>query len=281
MKAILTDVTKCIGCASCVTACKELNNLPEDLPRDWHKTDGLSSANWTSVIIKNETYIRKQCRHCIEPACESVCPVGALYKTESGAVVYDKSKCIGCRYCMMACPYGIPRYDWDSPTPYIRKCIMCHDNIKSGKIDQPACTKICPTQSTIYGERDELLKEAKRRIKSDPKYLDHIYGETEVGGTCVLYITSKDNPLDFLTYYTNRAGNPEQKYGYPDITESIPETTKTAMHSVPPAFLGMGTIMTGAYWIIKRRMKLEAEKNKTNNIVDVTNNSEVDNEQNK
>jgi formate dehydrogenase iron-sulfur subunit len=73
---------------------------------------------------------------------------------------------------MMACPYGIPRYEWDSPVPYIRKCIMCHDNIAAGIIDQPACTNICPTQATIYGNRDDLIKEAKRRIKSDPKYLD-------------------------------------------------------------------------------------------------------------
>jgi len=280
MKAILTDVTKCIGCAECVSACKQQNNLDHDKPRYWHKTDGLSSANWTSVLRHDDIFIRKQCRHCIEPACESVCPVGALHKTESGAVVYDKDKCIGCRYCMTACPYGIPRYDWESPVPYIRKCIMCYDSIAAGKIDQPACTNICPTQATIYGDRDELLKEAKRRIKSDPKYLDHIYGETEVGGSSVLYLTSKDYPLEFLTYYTNRSGDPDKNYGYPDITQSIPETTKTAMKSVPPAFLGMGAIMTGAYWIVQRRMKLSSKNNDQNNL-NTEKTDEGSNEQNK
>ena len=125
-KAILTDITKCIGCLKCVSACKESNKLEMDVPRVWQKKDGLSAENWTSIIQKpDKHFIRKQCRHCLEPACASVCPVGALHKTEEGAVVYDKEKCIGCRYCMMACPYGIPRYDWDEPVPYVRKCILC------------------------------------------------------------------------------------------------------------------------------------------------------------
>lgn len=263
MKAILTDVTKCIGCGECVNACKIINNLPSDEPRNWQKNDGLSARNWTSVLNNGKYNVRKQCRHCLEPACVSVCPVGALHKTESGAVVYDSDKCLGCRYCMMACPYGIPRYDWDSPTPHIKKCILCYDNIKSGKIDQPACTNACPTGATIYGERDELIKEARKRIASEPKkYLNHIYGEKEVGGTSVLYITAKDCPLDFLFYYNNRYGNKQKLYGQPDITKPLPETTKWAMGAVPFAFLGMGAIMTGTYWVINRRNKL-SEENKT------------------
>jgi len=102
MKGILTDVTRCIGCNECVKACKTINKLPPGKPREWQKNDGLSATNWTSVLHNGKYNLRKQCRHCIEPACVSVCPVGALHKTESGAVVYDSEKCLGCRYCMMA-----------------------------------------------------------------------------------------------------------------------------------------------------------------------------------
>lgn len=261
MMGILTDITMCIGCTECVTACKVINKLPADKPREWQKNDGLSAVNWTSVLHNDKFNVRKQCRHCIEPACENACPVGALHTTELGAVVYDSDKCLGCRYCMMACPYGIPRYDWDKPVPYIKKCIMCHDNIKAGLISEPACTAACPVGATIYGERDELIKEAKKRIKENPsKYIDHVYGEHEVGGTNVLYITHKDCPLDFLYYYNNRIAKGHQLAGLPNPDEPLPQTTKWAMNAVPFAFIGMGSVMAGTYWIINRRNKLKNEE---------------------
>jgi formate dehydrogenase iron-sulfur subunit len=265
MKAILTDITKCIGCAECVNACKVINNLPPDKPREWQKNDGLSANNWTSVLSNQKYFVRKQCRHCVEPACASVCPVGALHKTEMGAVIYDKEKCLGCRYCMMACPFGIPRYDWENAVPYIKKCILCYYNIKEGKIKEPACTSACPTGATIFGERNELLAEAKRRIANEPqKYMNHIYGEKEVGGTNVLYITSKDCPLDFLFYYNHRLDKGRNLVGNPDINEPLPNTTKWAMGAVPFAFLGMGAVMTGTYWVIKRRQEQEVKKSSDN-----------------
>ncbi|MEZ5359735.1 MAG: 4Fe-4S dicluster domain-containing protein [Candidatus Zixiibacteriota bacterium] len=247
MKAILTDVTKCIGCLDCVGACKKEHNLEVDYPRSFHRSDGLSSKNWTSILQKgDDRFIRKQCRHCIDPACVSACPVGALIKTPEGAVIYDGSKCIGCRYCMIACPYGIPRYDWDSAVPYIRKCTMCHERLQNGQ--QPACTEACPTGATIFGERDELLAEAKRRIAENPgKYIDHVFGEKEVGGTSVLYISDID--LGFLTYPVKHTKT------------SLPETTSAAMHAVPPAFVGMGAVMGGLYWFCKRRERLRQENN--------------------
>lgn len=241
-KAILTDITKCIGCLKCVSACKKINDLKLDVPRVWQKHDGLSAENWSSIIQKSDKhYIRKQCRHCLEPACAMACPVSALHKTKEGAVIYDSNKCIGCRYCMMACPYGIPRYDWDEPVPYVRKCVLCYDTIRRGK--EPACTSICPEKATIFGERDELLKLAHQRIKEYPdNYIDHIWGEHEIGGTSVLYLSDID--LGFLSYGT--------KLG----TKPLPETTNIAMKSVPFAFVGMGGVMLGINWIIRRRMEL-------------------------
>lgn len=261
MKGILTDITKCIGCNECVKACKVVNELPQDKPREWQKNDGLSAKNWTSVLHNGKYNLRKQCRHCIEPACASVCPVGALYKTDFGAVIYDKKKCLGCRYCMMACPYGIPRYDWENPVPYIKKCILCYYKISSGELSQPACTSACPTGATIFGEREELLKIAKARIANEPsKYMNHIYGEYEVGGTNVLYITAPDCPLDFLYYYNYRVDKNVKLLGEPDINEPLPATTKWAMEAVPFAFLGMGAIMSGIYWVVNRRQKLMNEE---------------------
>lgn len=267
MKAILTDITKCMGCNECVKACKIVNELPIDRPRFWHKNDGLSANNWTSVLSDGKYNVRKQCRHCIEPACVSVCPVGALQKTKMGAVIYDKKRCLGCRYCMMACPYGIPRYDWDNTVPYIKKCIFCYYKIQTGELKQPACTSACPTGATIFGERDDLLLEAKKRINQNPDiYLPSIYGETEVGGTNVLYITAKDCPLDFLYYYNHRYNKDVKLLGEPDINTPLPYTTKWAMGAVPFAFLGMGALMSGIYWVVKRRQELHKKNNLTENM---------------
>jgi formate dehydrogenase iron-sulfur subunit len=245
-KGILTDITKCIGCLKCVSACKELHHLEADEPRIWQKNDGLSAENWTSIIQKpGDHYIRKQCRHCLEPACASVCPVGALHKTKIGAVVYDSDKCLGCRYCMIACPFGIPRYEWDKAVPHVEKCILCYDRIKEG--GQPACTNACPQKATIFGDRSELLEIAHQRIKENRgKYINKVWGEHEVGGTSVLYLSDID--LGFLSYPVNLGNKP------------LPEKTKPAMESVPFAFVGMGGVMLGLNWIIRRRMELSKSK---------------------
>jgi formate dehydrogenase iron-sulfur subunit len=248
MKAILTDITKCNGCLECVAACKKANGLGEDVPRDWQKDDGLSAKNWTSIIRKpDDHFVRKQCRHCLEPACVASCPVGALHKTPEGPVIYDSNKCLGCRYCMLACPYGIPRYDWDRPVPYVRKCIMCYQRIIKG--EQPACTAACPQQATIFGERDELLRIAHDRIWGAPgKYRQMVYGEHEIGGTSVLYISDID--LSFLSYGSHLDSKP------------LPKATEPAMKAVPFAFVGMGTVMYGLNWIIGRRIRLNDKSKK-------------------
>jgi len=244
--AILTDTTKCIGCRECVFACKKANHLSPDIPRRWDLDDGLSARNWTSIVAGPAgALVRKQCRHCLEPACASACPVGALHKTAAGPVVYDDAKCMGCRYCMMACPYGIPRYDWDEAVPYVRKCVFCYTRLENGR--QPACTEACPQKATIFGDRDNLLAEAHRRIAESPgKYVPKVWGEREAGGASVLLISNVD--LSFLT-------------GDRSLDASaLPETTAAAMHAVPFAFTGVLAAMAGLNWIIGRRMAREKDK---------------------
>ncbi len=244
--AILTDTTLCTGCEKCVEACKQENSLGKDLPRPWQKRiDDLSSTRYSTILRRSGAhFVRQQCRHCLEPACVSACLVGAMKKTEEGPVIYDGDRCMGCRYCMMACPYGIPRYDWDEPVPYVQKCDMCYQRLKKGK--QPACVEACPEKATIFGYRDDLLKEAHKRIATYPgKYLNKVYGETEIGGTSVLYLS--DISLDFLTFKPELGDKP------------LPERTMAALSKVPPLILGMGGLMTGIWWFIGRRMKIAAE----------------------
>jgi formate dehydrogenase iron-sulfur subunit len=169
-----------------------------------------------------------------------------MHKTPEGAVIYDSDKCMGCRYCMVACPYGIPRYDWGKAVPYVRKCTMCYDRVKEGEL--PACVEACPQKATIFGKRESLLKEAHNRISKNPdKYVNKVYGETEVGGTSVLYIS--DIPLDFMSYKPQLDNKP------------LPELTWAALSKVPFMLVGVGAAMTGIWWVIGRRMQL-AEKAK-------------------
>lgn len=244
--AILTDTTKCTGCERCVAACKRQNGLGEDRPRRWKRAiDDLSSTRFTTVVRrKGNHFVRKQCRHCLEPACVSACIVGAMRKKPTGPVVYDGNRCMGCRYCMVACPYSIPRYDWDKPVPYVRKCTFCAPRIEAGK--QPACTEACPEGATIFGSRAALLTEAHRRLEADPdEYIGKVFGEKEVGGTSVLYIS--DIPLGFLGWK-------------PDMGEdALPERTWAALSKVPPVILGVGGLMLATWWVVGRRMKLQAQ----------------------
>lgn len=246
---ILNDVTKCIGCEECVAACKKIHHLPEEdaPPRVGHSKDRLTADRWTSIVrLPEGASVRVQCRHCLEPACVSVCPVGALQKTSQGPVIYDKSLCMGCRYCMMGCPFGIPRYEWDSVNPSVRKCVLCFEQLASGEIDRPACVKACPKEATTFGSREEMLAEARRRIESEPqRYLGHVWGEHEVGGTSVIYVSGVD--LSFLAWQ-----DPEQLGKDP-----LPDLTWTALRKVPAEFIGVGALMTGLWWVIDRRMRLQ------------------------
>lgn len=249
---ILTDVTKCIGCEQCVAACKKVNGLPEEgpPPRPGETPGGLCADRWTAVIRRpGNRFVRKQCRHCDEPACVSVCPVGALQKTPEGPVIYDKDICMGCRYCMLACPFGIPHYEWNSAAPSVRKCILCYPGLKSGALSEPACVTACPEKATIFGTREQMLCEAKRRLAAAPeKYVQRIWGDRLVGGTSVLYLA--DISLDFLAVNEGRQLD----------DKPLPERTWAALWPVPIEFLGMGALMGGIYWIIERRRRLALQE---------------------
>lgn len=246
MIGILTDVTKCIGCSKCVEACVQANELGPDMVAPQDARDGLSSRRLTTVVEQPAGhYVRKHCRHCLEPACVSVCPVGAMRKTPEGPVIYDSSNCLGCRYCMLSCSYGIPRYQWDALAPAVRKCTLCFDRISAGQL--PACVEACPQQATIFGERNQLLAEAHHRLEAEShKYVQKVYGEHDVGGTSVLYIS--DVPLDFLWYQKDPG------------EESLPDLTWAAINKVPPVAIGVVALMAGTYWIIERRMKMMGAK---------------------
>jgi len=249
---ILNDVTRCIGCEECVAACKKINDLPAEdpPPRVGRSKSGLTATRWTSIVRRPEgANVRIQCRHCLEPACVSVCPVGALQKTPEGPVVYDKSLCMGCRYCMMACPYGIPHYEWNSLNPSVRKCILCYDKLFAGGTDRPACVRDCPKEATSFGSRETMLAEARRRIAAEPdRYIDHVWGEHELGGSSVLYISHVD--LSFLAWQDPKwLGQ-----------GALPDLTWAALRKVPAEFIGMGVLMTGIWWVIDRRIRLQKER---------------------
>jgi formate dehydrogenase iron-sulfur subunit len=243
--AILVDTTRCTGCERCVAACKEANGLGPDRPwRGQAAIDSLSATRYSTVLRRpGGHFVRQQCRHCLEPACVSACLVGAMRKTPEGPVVYDAATCMGCRYCLMACPFGIPAYDWDAAAPLVRKCSLCYARLK--KDQRPACVEACVEKALTFGPRDALLAEAKRRLSARPDtYVRNVYGEREVGGTSVLYVSSI--PLDFLSWK-------------PGMREPLPDLTWASLKKVPGLVLGVGGLMTGLYWVLGRRMKLAAE----------------------
>jgi formate dehydrogenase iron-sulfur subunit len=200
LKGVLVDLTRCIGCRGCQVACKSWNERSVSktvLDGTFTNPVDLNSDTYTRIAFieqeKNDqpvwSFIKSQCMHCKDPGCMSACPVGAFSKTPEGAVNYDFDKCIGCRYCMVACPFNIPKYEWQSTNPWIRKCTFCSDRLAAGKI--PACIKVCPTNVMQFGQYDEIVKEAEKRLKENPgKYVNHIYGKEEAGGTAWIYLSA-------------------------------------------------------------------------------------------
>jgi len=253
MKAagILVDVTRCVGCEKCVAACVKKNGFdPRKADADRYSArEGLSGNRLLTILkVADRRYARKGCMHCNDPSCVAACLVGALTRTESGAVVYDAGKCIGCRYCMLACPFHVPRYEWDKTLPYVRKCDMCLDRAGAG--EKPACVEACDKNALVFGPRDELLRMAHEKINAGgATYIDRVWGESEFGGTSVMYISDVD--LSAL--------------GWPaPATASAPELALPIVQATPFVGGGVALGLIGLNWVIRRRMKLaEAKTAKT------------------
>ena len=257
-KAILIDTTRCIDCQRCVAACKLVNGLLRASRSDFMTTDSLRplgpdtdlamdetgdeelSANALNVVqTRGAVYVRRFCMHCQDPTCVSVCPVGAFRKTAAGPVVYAEERCMGCRYCMMACPFGVPRYEWNKVwAPRVKKCHMCAPRQAKGL--KPACTEVCPVQAGVFGEREDLLREAENRLRQEPtKYLQNIYGKQEVGGTSVLYLSAV--PFEALGLPTNLPH------------DALPMYTYRVLSEIPTLVTLGGALLGGIWWITKRR----------------------------
>lgn len=265
-KGVLVDLTDCVGCRLCEYACKQnagfdpgkLESYDDQgvfVQKRRPSPDAFTVVNaWEPVPSAAATspakpvYTKVNCFHCGHASCVSACIVGALTKEESGAVVYDSWKCIGCRYCMVACPFQIPTYDYDNAlTPQVRKCTFCENRTSKG--EQPACVKECPRQAMTFGKRSELLALAHEKIKKNPgKYVDHVYGEHEVGGTSWLYLS----PV------------PHEQAGFLKLGTAAPGAlTEAIQHGVFKYWIapvGWYGFLASMYWLTGRRAKLKAEE---------------------
>jgi formate dehydrogenase iron-sulfur subunit len=254
MKAVLVDTTKCIGCRGCEAACSEANNLPEPaMAGDERIFETRRSTDTRTFTVVNrfqgtsgaeDRFVKTQCMHCVDPGCASACLARAIEKTPSGPVVYHGDRCLGCRYCMVACPFDVPKYEYDSPSPFVRKCTFCAERQAQGL--EPACTSVCPTGALTFGTRAALLDEAKRRVYgSHDAYVPQIYGETEAGGTSWLYIS--DRPLETLGF----------KSGVPQV--AISSLAQPALAAVPFILTLWPPLLMGLYSFSQRRAQTERE----------------------
>ncbi|MBK7173868.1 MAG: 4Fe-4S dicluster domain-containing protein [Bacteroidales bacterium] len=233
---MLFDATLCIGCGSCLKACSKSNQLPapegEIEPGVIQKTSESRRAVINNYnTSKGEVYIRNQCMHCNEPACAAACLTKAMHKTKEGPVVWDADRCMGCRYCMVSCPFDVPKFEYHSANPRIQKCDMCYSRIEKGKI--PACAEACG-DALIFGTRRELIAEARKRITENPDdYVDQIYGEHVAGGTGVIYLS----PVPFKELGVKQG---LQNASYPSLSKGF-------LYSVPSVFIILPTLLLGIH----------------------------------
>jgi len=240
--AILIDTTKCMGCRMCERACAEANGLPEPpksvepgVQRD------TTEAQWT-VVNRYETEggpvnVKRQCMHCLQPACASACLTRAMVKTDDGPVIWRGDKCMGCRFCMLSCPFDVPKFEYHSANPRIQKCRMCFDRLQEGEL--PACVSNCPAKATAFGTRTEMLDLAWSRVYAEPdKYVHHVYGEHEAGGTGVLYLASV--PFDQLGFRTDLSPQ-----AYPTFTREFLYSVPFILTMFPPFLLAVSKATAG------------------------------------
>jgi formate dehydrogenase iron-sulfur subunit len=241
---MLVDLTRCTGCQNCTLACKSANGLARPNITPWQ----LDSGAYTFLDQRSVTagdgaaltqFVKRQCMHCLHPACVSACTVGAMTKSATGPVVYDDSKCFGCRYCQYACPFAVPTYEWKNPLGLIHKCEFCHALLDQGKT--PACAASCPTGALRFGKRENLLGQARAQIASNPgHYVNQIYGEHEVGGTSFLYLSQV----------------PFADLGLPTLgSDTVSRYAESVMNMTPFTAVTVAAIATGGYLWSGRRQR--------------------------
>ena len=236
---LLFDQSLCIGCKACEQACQAEHG---QAPHEATRLDQ-DSFNWVQQVGP-ETFMRHFCKHCEDPACVSVCPVAALQKTNQGAVIWVASRCLGCRYCMMACPFKVPKYEWRSVNPRIRKCDLCVHRLAEGH--PTACASICPTGATLFGRREDLLREGRRRLREGgDRYVNGLFGEVEVGGTGVLMLLTRDRKTNSL---------PERVPADP-----LPKLTWKVLEKLPVIIPVWAVFLGGMYWLTERKNKVAEE----------------------
>lgn len=259
---VLFDATRCIGCRRCEAGCNQVNGLPAPAKPfdDLSVLDKTRRTDPTAYTVVNRydnipgaagpVFKKWQCNHCLEPACASSCFVNAYTKTPQGGVIWDGSVCVGCRYCMIACPFDIPTFEYNEPlTPRIMKCTLCQPLITTGKLRVPGCVGACPVEALVYGKRADLLTIARQRINAFPgRYLNHIYGEHEMGGTSWLYLSG----VSFKAI-----GMREDLGNVP-----APELTAGALAAVPVVAGLWPVLLTGIYAVTKRKDKIAQEEKK-------------------
>jgi formate dehydrogenase beta subunit len=229
---LLYDATLCIGCKACVVACQDASHLKPDtgashgmyLAPDDLNAQTRNIIKLSPVVGGEQSYVKRQCMHCVDPACVAACMMGALKKREHGIVSWNGATCVGCRYCEVACPFNVPKFEWTSDggfyNPRIVKCELCRERLADGL--EPACTTVCPRKAVIFGKRDALLKDAKQRLSEHPdRYVPKVYGEHEGGGTQVLYLSHV--PFD--------------RIGLPALGDApIPEMTRSVQGAIYKGF---------------------------------------------
>lgn len=242
---VLVDTTRCIGCRGCEVACAMAHNMPVPDPENDRALEARRTTSETAWTVVNqydtdagEVFVKTQCMHCWQPACAAACLTNAMKKTEKGPVIWQSDKCMGCRYCMISCPFDMPKCEYDDWNPRIQKCNMCWERLEEG--GKPACVTSCPTDALTFGTKRELMEIARKRIYTNPdQYVHHVYGEFEAGGTGWLYLAAV--PFDQLGFKSNLGTTP------------YPEYTKNFLYAVPVVFFGLPALLYGLSQLADRK----------------------------
>jgi Fe-S-cluster-containing dehydrogenase component len=286
---LLYDSTLCIGCKACVKACKDANGMPLDISKAqkgwneglWDSPTELSAKTLNVIKAYNHgtsenkdhaengfAFLKRQCYHCVDPSCVSVCPVTAMQKNpQTGIVTHNPDACIGCRYCVLSCPFGVPKYDYNDKYGEIKKCQLCQH--KLAKNELPGCVDVCPTGATLFGRTEDLRNEAHRRQALKPgdrthfprgdlagkvggarpghdatvqvAYQPTVYGETELGGTQSMTLAAV--PYEKLNLPTKVPAD-----GFPTLSEGI-------QHTLYAGMIGPAAVFAGLAYMARRAAK--------------------------